>query len=668
MTDPSQRATLTEIMNHPWICKGFADGPPKNFLPERKPVQLPLDPAVIEKMQGFDFGAADIITAQLTSIIESEEYQRAVRNAEKRNALATPELERKGRGVFDFYKRRNSTTSRDTLTGPSSEAIQLGSDPINAFNPLLSIYYLAREKIEREQKEKNPGALAMPQSPGEKPLALPDLPAPQAAYTNAAAYEMAGEKPTGGRSRPRARTHGEDEVTASLQGLNVSAAPSPTTNPVIVVQPQQDQAPPKKDYTPGGLLRRFSTRKDRKPSDRDREKTNHPPPSMGNLDGYGRSETPRKSFSVRRTRDRDPSASRPAALKPDTAQPRQQDLLTPPVANDVASDSSSKKSGGLGRSASVNSTDFRRRLTRRGVSEGTSMRPPMTSSGSSDRKPSMDQQGGSRDAASDVEQSAARGSAFASRTKSLGHARRESIQGRRSRRDATRTSNVPEETDQDIQEDLEGGNISSGSPNGMKPVYLKGLFSVSTTSNKPLSFIRADIIRVLRQLGVEFRDIKGGFTCRHSPSIDMSKVTDEAAPSGAMPLSPPATGHRRKISFGGFMGGEKDRDEFRDQQQQRQPPTPGSSRRRMPDRSYTNSDVSDEEENQRERKVASPRAAGETTTHVQSDLGESMVLKFEIFVVKVPLLSLHGIQFKKVDGGTWQYKNMAQTILNELRL
>ncbi|KAK4916192.1 hypothetical protein LTR28_013454, partial [Elasticomyces elasticus] len=45
-----------------------------------------------------------------------------------------------------------------------------------------------------------------------------------------------------------------------------------------------------------------------------------------------------------------------------------------------------------------------------------------------------------------------------------------------------------------------------------------------------------------------------------------------------------------------------------------------------------------------------------------------MVLKFEIFVVKVPLLSLHGIQFKKVDGGTWQYKNMAQTILNELRL
>jgi len=45
-----------------------------------------------------------------------------------------------------------------------------------------------------------------------------------------------------------------------------------------------------------------------------------------------------------------------------------------------------------------------------------------------------------------------------------------------------------------------------------------------------------------------------------------------------------------------------------------------------------------------------------------------MILIFEILIVKVPLLSLHGIQFKKVDGGTWQYKNMAQKILAELRL
>jgi hypothetical protein len=35
-------------------------------------------------------------------------------------------------------------------------------------------------------------------------------------------------------------------------------------------------------------------------------------------------------------------------------------------------------------------------------------------------------------------------------------------------------------------------------------------------------------------------------------------------------------------------------------------------------------------------------------------LGENLVLRFEILIVKVPLFSLHGIQFKKVSGGMWQ--------------
>ena len=84
--------------------------------------------------------------------------------------------------------------------------------------------------------------------------------------------------------------------------------------------------------------------------------------------------------------------------------------------------------------------------------------------------------------------------------------------------------------------------------------------------------------------------------------------------------------------------------------------------------SYTGSEESEDENAAVRRPKSSTRPAGETTTHVQSDLGQSMILKFEILVVKVPLLSLHGLQFKKVDGGTWQYKRMAETILAELRL
>ena len=43
-------------------------------------------------------------------------------------------------------------------------------------------------------------------------------------------------------------------------------------------------------------------------------------------------------------------------------------------------------------------------------------------------------------------------------------------------------------------------------------------------------------------------------------------------------------------------------------------------------------------------------------------------LQFEIYIVKVPILSLHGVQFKKMTGNSWQYKNLAGKILAELKL
>lgn len=41
----------------------------------------------------------------------------------------------------------------------------------------------------------------------------------------------------------------------------------------------------------------------------------------------------------------------------------------------------------------------------------------------------------------------------------------------------------------------------------------------------------------------------------------------------------------------------------------------------------------------------------------------TLSLQFEVLVVKVPLLRLHGIQFKKLPGCTSAYKNVAQPIL-----
>jgi hypothetical protein len=635
-TDPTQRITLSEIMTHAWLTKGF-NSPPENYLPHREPLQLPLDREIVEMMTGFDFGTPEYIISQLTNVIQSEEYQRAVRNAARKTTIQTPEAEKK-RGMFDFYKRRNSISSREQLSASSSEDVQRGLDPVNAFSPLLSVYYLVREKRDREKTDANPGALSIPKSPGEKPLQMPDLPAPEAAHTNSAAYEMPGEKPTGGRSRPRARTHGEDEVTEGLKNLKI--APPGSTSPAIITPPIE-QPSAKRESTAVGLLRRFSTRK-HKNSDRDREPP--PTPTLAVSSPSEPASVPRKSFSVRRLRDRDDQPHLQASQQPE--------LLSPPGSGNAAT----RKLKALGRSTSVNSADLRRRLSRRGRSSEDPGNPPPTS-GSDRSDLSIPGEKVQPDAASeDLEGSPRR--LPASRAKSLGHARRESIQARRARREQTRQSGVPEETDAELADTRVE---ASRSPDAVKPVFLKGLFSVSTTSNKPLSYIQADIIRVLDQLGVSYSEIKGGFKCRHAPSIDLSTVVDP--PSANLPQS----GHKRRISFGGF---NRDRDEFREQQ--RTPQTPKSSRNRPTavDHSFTNTDDSDESDGKdnRQSRTARQIPAGETSTHVHSDLGESMILVFEVLIVKVPLLQLHGIQFKKVDGGTWQYKNMAQRILSELRL
>ncbi|KAF8867339.1 Pkinase-domain-containing protein [Acephala macrosclerotiorum] len=664
VTDPKQRATLQEIMNHPWMTKGFGS-PPENYLPVREPLQLPLDPSVIQAMTGFDFGPPEVIQAQLTEVLESQEYQRAVRLAmhERENQGPPRDAEKKRGFGFDFYKRRNSSNSRDTLTAPSTEGLALGSDPTNAFHPLISVYYLVREKQDRDRLAANPGATSMPRSPGEAPLQVPDISAPKPAHTNSAAYEMAGEKATGGRSRPRARTHGEDEVTEAMKHVQVEAR-GPNSPAIIEPPPEQHI---RKESTAAGILRRFSTRRRKEPS----EKSHPPLVSVQSPHAHSHS-TLRKSFSVRRTRERDSDREGPSSsmLRSGSSQPQHSDLLSPPR----SADNNARNSKGLGRSTSVASAELRRKENRRGALEAlpprvTYKEPPPTSGSDHstvNEKSSREGERGERsgEKAGEQDKTHLNPRSATMRAKSLGHARRESIQARRARRDEVRESNVPEETDGEMGDASGLSTERVDKEDIAKPVFLKGLFSVSTTSTKPVNVIRNDIMRVLKQLGVDYTEIKGGFSCRHTPSIDLKKVVD-LPPSSHGDRTP---GHRRRISFGGFMGSgnaDREREEFREAE--RSPHTPRTPGRARGDASYTNSDASDESVGGHHR-GSSNRAAGETSTHVQSDLGGSMILEFEIFIVKVPLLSLHGIQFKRLAGGTWQYKNMADQILRELRL
>ncbi|KAE8355550.1 Pkinase-domain-containing protein [Aspergillus coremiiformis] len=643
VTDPKQRASLAEIMNNPWMNKGY-NGPPENYLPHREPLQLPLDPDVIEKMTGFDFGPPEYITTQLTKIVESEDYQHAVRTSVREQPA--PSHGEKKRGMFDFYKRRNST-SRDTLSAPSVEAVQLGNDPLNAYSPLLSVYYLVKEKLERERVEKTPGVLGVPQSAGDAILQMPDLPAPEAAHTNQ--YHVPGEKDNTRRARPRARTHGDDDITGGVKNLHLApgqGSPAPTAS--------QPETPVKKESTAAGILRRFSTRRAKDRSrDSDRGRVPSPHAASLNVQPPADSVSPlSRGFSMRRPRRAEASSTN---IPSGGSQPQHQDLLKAPGLEEPASRSNKS----LGRSTSVNSADYRtRRAARRTDQDGSGQPPPTSGSDYSGMSAQKDQT---------PQKETRTGRTHASRTMSLGHARRESIQARRARRDAVRgdaarEANVPEETDADIS----GAGTALESANEgedlSKPVYLKGLFSVSTTSSKPLSVIRSDIIRVLKQLAVDYVEIKGGFSCCHTPSIEIDKVVDVGPPSPDRQGH--VSNHRRRISFGVLLSHDDGREETRH--------TPRSQRRtRAPaDHSFvTNSEASDEYLAARGNNVVvGERVMGETTTRVQSDTGENLVLRFEILIVKVPLFSLHGIQFKKVSGGMWQYREMAKKILDALKL
>ena len=646
VTDPKQRASLNDIMNHPWITKGF-NAPPENYLPYREPLQLPLDPMVINKMTGFDFGSPEHITEQLTKILESDDYQQASRLAMKRSQVQTHDPDRK-RGVFEFYKRRNSVSSRDTLTNPSNEVLQVGADPINAFNPLVSIYYLVREKQDRELAQRGLSSANMPVPSSDKSLKMPDLPMPEAAVLNNATYEMTGEKPTGGRSRPRARTQGEDEAKEGLQNLNLNV-PGVSGSPVVQVS-SSEQAAMKKENSAAGIFRRLSARR-YKDVDRDKnaQGTNSPTfaPRPVEL-----AANPRKSFSIRRAKDKEVMIS--GSGTEGDGRSRQSELLSP----QSAFSETTRRLKGLGRSTSVNSADIRRRFSRRGASDSYAKEPPLT--GGSDRSAPRAQVG---DAASDDLQTNPQPRLFTSKVPSSSNYR-ESLHIQRARKHHSRVIGSSDNTSSHFPQKEETYAPTETATDSMKPVYLKGLFSVSTTSSKALPFIRADLIRVFNELGIEYREVKGGFSCRHAPSIDLDKARESgptSTPQGS--ISTPI--HKRRISFGGFIGNEKPREEVREQH--RSPQTPRSTRQKQTayEQSFTNSE--DSYESMR-RVVNRPRAAGETTTQIQNDMGQNMILKFEIFVVKVPLLSLHGIQFKKVDGGTWQYKNMAQKILNELRL
>jgi hypothetical protein len=133
------------------MLRGF-EMPPEPLVPYRPPLQPPLDARVVEKMSqmtSLGLGSAQSIQEKLSTIIESPEYIKAALAmdlwvASQQASITRPQTQNK-LSVFNFYRRRPTVEGLNTAPEPTAEDWYPARTP-----PLIMIYYLTREKIERE--------------------------------------------------------------------------------------------------------------------------------------------------------------------------------------------------------------------------------------------------------------------------------------------------------------------------------------------------------------------------------------------------------------------------------------------------------------------------------------------------------------------------------------
>lgn len=224
VTSPQNRASLSEVLSHPWMKRGF-DSRVENFLVQgREPLtEDSLEREVILDMGGFEFGTTEQIEIRLRGVLTSERYRKCVRiweairdgrnpeslgvnlnghgpsafsfnssssvaissvasssnNSLSSTNVATPHGSKKKRfsafgtigAGFDRYRKlfagtgspASSTTTNGASFSQTTNARNSSSglpqdpwhmdyiDPTRGFHPLLSMYYLVREKKEREK-------------------------------------------------------------------------------------------------------------------------------------------------------------------------------------------------------------------------------------------------------------------------------------------------------------------------------------------------------------------------------------------------------------------------------------------------------------------------------------------------------------------------------------
>ncbi|KAJ1975998.1 Serine/threonine-protein kinase [Dimargaris verticillata] len=271
VTNPDDRATMAEIMRHPWMNRHY-DAPVENYLPLRLPLTLPLDPVVLRQMADFGFGLEADLSLRMETLLASEWYLKQLqRYYPELFASPTSPGGTATATVFGSAVARSAEhmalAARDALKKRTSfwRRPNPATDDSLALDPLLSMYYLVAEKMQADtgfhvsgaplaveglaaadrQPSSTNGTVERPAEARleaiSTPLPVPTEVASQTPSVHPPALELAG----GSASRP------------SMNSATLAAKPQPVT--IGADNPAEGATTPRKSLKVSeGVLRRLS--------------------------------------------------------------------------------------------------------------------------------------------------------------------------------------------------------------------------------------------------------------------------------------------------------------------------------------------------------------------------------------------------------------------------
>lgn len=472
---------MEDIRTSSWLTKGF-DGPPDNYLPSRSFVEA-INPEVVKRMKGFGFGTDQEVYNKLEEVLKGK--AKIPLETMKSNSGFFQRIDVKSLGRALIH--RNDKSGR-IFTLPESS--------------ILSIYYLVLEKMEREYgKQQSP--TSAPLSASSAKLDIPfdednvrssfdDIPQVRRASMDDVRLFIVDD--------PRSDDD-EERISESEGGAAIitSAPSSPSLRRISLDVAQESVA----------IARRIRPRA----------------ASMGELPpSFKEQRSFKELVGNNKIRMKRPRMKIPNRFKSSTVD------ISPVTHDEFDADQEPSSPGGKKLASNIVSA-VKKRFSNFGGKSRSVQLDPLDALSSPPTSPTKDLLSDTEDSSRAQEERPRTLEDPPHRSRGKFNIKRSRDKPRLSKRisqkfqkgatEITDASDTKPNTDSSVR----GGQVDSQ----VKYVFLKGLFSVATSSTKSASSIRKELLRVFELLNIEFLESHGVFECKF---VDMADKADPSIGDG----------------------------------------------------------------------------------------------------------------------------------------